>query len=189
MTNALPACFCHSKAPLPLVLSYSNLRYSFTSPIKFLQKMNSLLCALIKVIIGSFQDQMPRISAHIKRKSTIIFYPGTWTTINSTTGQEISNFITTKHRSEVKLLSRVRLFVTPWTVAYQAPPFMGFSRQEYWSGLPFPSPGDLHDPGIEPGSPAFQADALTSEPPGKVAIQLYVSDYKSILYKTMPFTI
>ena len=53
--------------------------------------------------------------------------------------------------SEVKSLSRVRLFVTPWTVAYQAPPSMGFSRQEYWSGLPFPSPGDLPDPGIEPG--------------------------------------
>ena len=44
---------------------------------------------------------------------------------------------------------------------------MGFSKQEYWSGLPFPSPGDLPDPGIEPGSPTFQADALTSEPPGK----------------------
>ena len=64
-------------------------------------------------------------------------------------------------------LSRVRLFATPWTVAYQAPPFMGFSRQEYWSGLSFPSPGDLPDPGIEPGSPTFQADALTSELPGK----------------------
>ena len=69
--------------------------------------------------------------------------------------------------SEVKSLSRVQLFATLWTVAYQAPPSMGFSRQEYWSGLPFPSPGDLPDPGIEPGSPAFQADALTSEPPGK----------------------
>ena len=68
---------------------------------------------------------------------------------------------------KVKSLSRVRLFVTPRTVAYQAPPSMGFSREEYWSGLPFPSPGDLPDPGIEPGSPAFQADALTSEPPGK----------------------
>ena len=56
---------------------------------------------------------------------------------------------------------------TPWTVAYQAPSSMGFSRQEYWSGLPFPSPGDLPEPGIEPWSPAFQADALTSEPPGK----------------------
>ena len=67
----------------------------------------------------------------------------------------------------MKLLSRVRLFVTPWTVAYQAPQSMEFSRQEYWSGLPFPSPGDLPNPGIEPGSPALQADALPSEPPGK----------------------
>ena len=66
---------------------------------------------------------------------------------------------------EVKLLSRVRLFATTWTVAYQAPPSMGFSRQEYWSGLPFPSPGDLPNPGIEPGSPTLQADALLSEPP------------------------
>ena len=69
---------------------------------------------------------------------------------------------------KVKSLSRVRLFLTPWTVAYQAPPSMGFSRQECWSGLPFPSPGDLPDPGIEPGSPALQADALQSEPPGKL---------------------
>ena len=67
---------------------------------------------------------------------------------------------------KVKSLSSVRLFATPWTVAHQAPPSMGFSRQEYWSGLPFPSPGDLPDPGIKPGSPAFQTDALTSEPPG-----------------------
>ena len=67
----------------------------------------------------------------------------------------------------MKSLSRVRLFVTPWTVAYQAPPSMGFSRQEYWSGLSFPSPGDLPNPGIEPGSPSLQADALPSEPPGK----------------------
>ena len=67
----------------------------------------------------------------------------------------------------VKSLSRVRLFVTPWTVAYQAPLSMGFSRQEYWNGLPFRNPGDLPDPGIEARSPAFQADALTSEPPGK----------------------
>ena len=64
-------------------------------------------------------------------------------------------------------LSRVRLFATPWTVAYQAPPSMGFSRQEYWSGLPFPSPGNLPNPGIEPESPTVQADTLTSEPPGK----------------------
>ena len=67
----------------------------------------------------------------------------------------------------VKSLSRVLLFATLWTVARQAPLSMGFSRQEYWSGLPFPSPGDLPNPGIKPGSPALQADALSSEPPGK----------------------
>ena len=69
--------------------------------------------------------------------------------------------------SEVKSLSRVRLFATPWTVAYQGPLYMGFSRQEYWSALLFPSPGDLPNPGIEPGSPALWADVLPSEPPGK----------------------
>ena len=68
---------------------------------------------------------------------------------------------------KVKSLSHVRLFAAPWTVAHQASTSMGFSRQEYWSGLPFPSPGDLPDPGIEPRSPTLQADALTSEPPGK----------------------
>ena len=65
------------------------------------------------------------------------------------------------------LLSHVRLFATLWTVAHQAPPSMEFSRQEYWSGLPFPSPGYFLDPGIKPRSPALQADALPSEPPGK----------------------
>ena len=67
----------------------------------------------------------------------------------------------------MKSLSRVRLFATPWTVTYQVPPSMEFSRQEYQSGLPFPSPGDLPDAGIEPRSPALRADALPSEPPGK----------------------
>ena len=78
-----------------------------------------------------------------------------------------ANFTQKKERKKVKLLSHVRLFATPWTVACQAPLSMGFSRQEYWSGLPFPSPGDLPNPGIEYGSPALQADALSSEPPGK----------------------
>ena len=55
---------------------------------------------------------------------------------------------------------------TPWTAAYQALPSMGFSRQEYWSGLPFPSPGDLPNPGIEPMSPTLQADFLPAEPQG-----------------------
>ena len=70
-------------------------------------------------------------------------------------------------RKKVKSLSRVLLFATPWTVAYQASQSMGFSKQEYWSGVPLPSPGDLPDPGIETGSPALEADTLTSEPPGK----------------------
>ena len=69
---------------------------------------------------------------------------------------------------KVKSLSHVQLFATPWTVACQAPLSMGFSRQEYWSGVPFPSPGDLLNPGIKPGSPAFQADSLLSEPPRKL---------------------
>ena len=68
-----------------------------------------------------------------------------------------------KKISEVKSLGHVRLFATPWTVAYQGPLSMGFSRQEYWSALLFPCPGDLPDPGIEPMSPALQADALPSE--------------------------
>ena len=74
-----------------------------------------------------------------------------------------------KWKVKVKSLSRIQLFATPWTAAYQAPPSMGFSRQEYCSGLPFPSPGDLPNPGIELRSPTLQADALTSEPPGKGA--------------------
>ena len=65
---------------------------------------------------------------------------------------------------KVKSLSRVWLLATPWTVAYQAPSSMGFSRHEYWSGVPFPSPSDLPNPGIEPRYPALQADALLSEP-------------------------
>ena len=66
-----------------------------------------------------------------------------------------------------ELPSCVRLFVTPWTVASQAPLSMGFSRQEYWSRVSCPSPGDLPDPGIEPRSPALQADSLKPDSPGK----------------------
>ena len=62
------------------------------------------------------------------------------------------------------MLSRVLLFATLRTVANQASLSVGFSRQEYWSGLPFPSPGDLLNPGVEPGSPALKADSLPSEP-------------------------
>ena len=70
-----------------------------------------------------------------------------------------------KVKVKMKSLSHVQFFATPWTVAHQAPPSMEFSRQEYWSGLPFPSPGDLPNPGIEPGPPSLRADTLPSEPP------------------------
>ena len=74
---------------------------------------------------------------------------------------------TVKVKVKVKSLSRVQLFATLWTIAHQAPLSMGFSRQEYRSRLPFPSPGDLPNSGIEPRPPALEAEALTSEPPGK----------------------
>ena len=92
-------------------------------------------------------------------------WPRDWTWVSCIAGR----FFTTEPPGKVKVksLSPVRLFATLWTVAYQAPPSMGFSRQGYWSGLSFSSPGDLANPGIEPGSPTLQADALTSEPPGK----------------------
>ena len=73
-----------------------------------------------------------------------------------------------------KSLSRVRLFASLWAVARQAPPSIRFSRQEYCSGLPLPSPGDLPDPGIEPGSPALQADSLPTELQGnEMELQTY----------------
>ena len=72
-----------------------------------------------------------------------------------------------KERKKVKSLTHFKIFVSPWTIVYQAPPSMECSIQEYWSGLPFPSPENLPDPGIEPGSPTLQVDALLSVPPGK----------------------
>ena len=85
---------------------------------------------------------------------------------------------------KVKSLSRVLLFAT-WTVAYQAPLSMGFSRQEYWSGLPWPSPGDLSNPGIEPRSPELQADSLPSEPPGKTQHMISVQNLTLSLPTTL----
>ena len=67
---------------------------------------------------------------------------------------------------KVKSLNRVRFFAAPWTVAHQAPLSMGFTRHEYWSGLPCLSPRNLPDPGIEPRSPALEVDSLPSQPPG-----------------------
>ena len=72
--------------------------------------------------------------------------------------------IETQSESESLSFSHVQLSATPWTVAHPAPLSMEFPRQEYWSGFPFPSPEDFPDPGIEPGSPALQADSLPSKP-------------------------
>ena len=77
-----------------------------------------------------------------------------------------------------------RTLVAPWTLAHQAPLSMGFSRQEYWSGLPFPSPEGLPYPGIEPRSSALQADSLPSETPGKPRILLY---HQALIYEDPEF--
>ena len=74
--------------------------------------------------------------------------------------------------------------MTPWTIVIQAPLPMGFPRQEYWSGLPFSSPGDLPNPRIEPGSPALQTDSLPSEPPGKPMITLEEGKNQTSAQKT-----
>ena len=81
-------------------------------------------------------------------------------------------------------------FATPWTEARQAPPSMGFFKQEYWNGLPFPSPGDLPDPGIKPASPAWQADSLPSELPGKLLtyIQYYYIHANTLYMRVHKYT-
>ena len=85
--------------------------------------------------------------------------------------KSFNSLATLKVKVKVKSLSRVWLFETPWTVAHLALLSMGFSRQEYWSGLPFPSPGNLPNPGIKPRSPALQAGALTLSILGKNKFQ------------------
>ena len=90
-----------------------------------------------------------------------------WSGSSENTKQDKYQLFICVYTCMLRRFSRVWLFVTPWTVAHQAPLSMGFSRQEYWSGLLFPSPGNLPDPGIEPRSPALEADVLTSEPPEK----------------------
>ena len=92
-----------------------------------------------------------------------------------TSGPIFLSFFT--HTVQFSILSHAQIFVTPWTAAHQAPPYMGFSRQECWSGLPIPSPGDLPDLGIKPRSPTVQADALLSEPPGKPIICMNSPNY------------
>ena len=89
--------------------------------------------------------------------------------------------VTLALKVKCKLLSHVQLFVTPWTVASRLLCPWEFSRQEYWSGLPCPPPGDLPNPGIEPRSPELQADSLPSEPPEKPSNFDLYSRFKQIL--------
>ena len=103
-----------------------------------------------------------------------------WEPYNSNVGA--FNIFQRSLKVKVKFLSHVRLFVTQWTIACQAPLSMGFSRQEYWNGLPFLSPGDLPNPGIEPRSPALQTGALPSEPPGNPERFLRLSSIHFILF-------
>ena len=102
-------------------------------------------------------DQPPVLTSHI-----LVQDFGRFSVLQDTGPQSFIKVLNVQ-KVKVKSLSHVRLFVTPWTVAHQAPPSMGFSRQEYWSGLPFASPGDLSDPGVEPRSPALEADSLLTE--------------------------
>ena len=75
----------------------------------------------------------------------------------------------------------------PMDCTHQAPPSMGFSRQEYWSGLPFPSPGDLPDPGIKPRSPALQMDTLPCEPPAKANIYISIAQNVYVFFPVMAY--
>ena len=113
--------------------------------------------------------QLPKVTnvINLRGQCLVFILPSLSAAFNTAISILENIFLFQTVKVKVKSLSHVRLFATLWTVAYQASPSMGFSRQEYWSGLPFPSPGDLPDPGIEPRSPALETDALTSEPPGK----------------------
>ena len=111
---------------------------------------------------------------NMSRYSSDLHPPTLWTSQEAGAGSFLfihcthsASTLPTHTHTHTHLLSCVRFFVTPWTVAHQAPLFMEFSRQEYWSGLPFPFPGDLPYPEIKPRSPALQADSLLSEPQGK----------------------
>ena len=89
----------------------------------------------------------------------------------SLTPASLRNYCSNSCLTQISV-SHIQLFATPWTVAYQAPLSMEFSKQECWSGLPFPSPGDLLHTGLEPGSPALQVGSLPAELPGKPLAQI-----------------
>ena len=121
------------------------------------------------MLVSTAQWSEPTVSTHILPLFWIsVPFRPLWSTEKSFLCWAVcSHYLAISWKVKGKSLSRVRLFATPWTGAYQAPPSMGFSRQEYWSGLPLPSPGDLPNPGIKPRFSALQADTLPYKPPGK----------------------
>ena len=149
-------------------------------------KWKETLCSWIRIIHIVKMSILPKAIYRIKKKKTYQNINGIF---HRTTKKRILQFVWNHQRSwlakailkknkaedimlpDLKLhykvvcllLSHVQLFVTPWTIACPVPPSMGFSRQEYWNGFPFPSPGDLPDTGIKPRSSALQADSLPSE--------------------------
>ena len=138
---------------------------------------------------GIFQARMLEwVAFSFSRRSS---WPRDWTRVSLIVGRRFTVWATREdcHQfSLVQSLSRVQFFVTPWTVAKQALLSMGFSRREYWSMLPFPSPGDLPNPGIEPGSPSLQADVLPSEPQGSPIFQNVVSIVSCLFIQFMRFS-
>ena len=112
----------------------------------------------------------------------MLLYNVSWATMYALFAIMFTNLseIIQQYLSKCQLLSCARLFATPWTAAHQTPLSMRFCRQGYWSGLPFPSPGDLPNPGIEPGSPALQADSLLTELQGK-PLYVYVKSLAQLL--------
>ena len=144
---------CYIQCPYPCsgpLLTHASARDSWT----LLGKSGSVSCGVIalgnSMLIVSW-DERRGINCHFLLLGTLF-----WTKTKALGHLESENEVT-----------HYWLFATPWSVAYQAFPSMGFSSQESWSGLPFSSPGDLHNPGIKPGSPTLQTGALPSEPPGK----------------------
>ena len=99
------------------------------------------------------------------------------------------SFSTFMHESESEVTQSCPTLCDPRTIVYQAPLSMGFSRQEYWSGLPFPYPRDLPNPGMEPWSPALQTDALLSEPPGKPHLCIPLSNSPTLVHPVSCTTI
>ena len=145
---------CYTVGPCWLSILYIVVLHPFSGSLHN-SELYKLQGSLIPV-----SDEEHGFEAGISGNAPCFLTAGPWT--SDLTSRSLSYFIL-----RGKLLSHVQLFATPWTVTCQAPLSMEFSRKKYMSGLPFSSPWDLPNLGIEPRSPALQADSLPSEPPGK----------------------